>query len=149
MLFPLLHRSQLRPHRDVCPWRPISGGSLSCSEVTGRHFRPVSSPAGPEESDFIQGAWSCRTRERGRENKHSLRKDALHEFPKNLKDKYCKLAGGPEEACGQWVWPGSFSQPTLSSLLAAFIQLSQKMMSLHASRSLTVSFINFQTTEFQ
>lgn len=94
----------------------------------------------------IHGAWSCRKRERGRENKHSLKK-LLHEFPKNLKGKYCKLAGGPQEACGQWIWLGSVSQPTLSSLLVAFIQQSRKTTSLHASPSPTVSFINFMTLE--
>lgn len=81
-------------------------------EVVVHNFKPASS-AGPtechgfstEHRPSIQGAWSCTNREREgegeRENKHGLKKDALHEFPKNLKGKYCNLAGDPEEACGQ------------------------------------------------
>lgn len=88
-------------------------------------------------------AWTERAKEGEgeRENKHRFKekKDALHEFPKNLKGKFCDLAGVPEEACGQWVWLGSVSQPALFYLLVAFIQLPQKATSLHASPSPTVS----------
>ncbi|KAL7402866.1 hypothetical protein ABVT39_020971 [Epinephelus coioides] len=75
---PWLHESlisQWRPCGAAYAWRLIGGDFLSCSEVTDRHFKPVSSSAGPEEHpDFttvhrpsIQGAWSCRKRERERE----------------------------------------------------------------------------------
>lgn len=107
MLFLHLHRSQIRPCSDVYSWRLISGGFLSCSEVTDRHFKPASFSAGPEDSDFtsahrpsIQGAWSCRKGESGRENKHGSRKDALHEFPKNLKRQILQV--GQRSRGGMW-----------------------------------------------
>lgn len=131
--------------QTVYTWRLTSGGFLPWSKVTDLYSETASSSAGPSAARSSQQCIDSTFNEPGGcnkgETKQGLIKGTLHEFPKNLKDKFWKLAGGPEEAWGQWGWLGCVSRSTLSSWLATFTRPSQKMMSLPASPFPTVSAI--------
>lgn len=72
-VFPAKSFQILIPHQHIVRQTPRSASA----------FRQREDPA------FKDRHWDCR--ERPKKNKHSFTKETLHEFPKSLKAKYCKV----------------------------------------------------------
>lgn len=93
-IFPYLCRFQSLRHSEEEHWKlsvllSVSRSSFLTSILSGRTRGAPQLPDSGKTLHSRTDKWDCR--EPPNENKHSFTKETLHEFPKDLKGKSCKV----------------------------------------------------------